>query len=919
MLRPLILILASLVCVSAPVAAETISLNGDWSFVTDSARSLKADSLDTAEGVRTARVPGSWQAQFDDLRDYAGVAWYWRSVNVSLSAGRVALLRFGAVDYRADVFVNGERAGTHDGGYLPFELDVTTLLKPGGNHVALRVADAGGGVSEVEGIKFREIPHGKQDWYVQTSGPWQDVEIDIRPQTRIGNVHISAAADGRFTIDVPIIRGGADSTSPVRVHAAIVDRTGKTVWERSAESPAGEARQKFAGQVSNPRLWNLETPTLYTLRVESGSGDAQSISFGFRTFEARAGRFYLNGTPIYQRGALDQDFYPDTIYSIPSFDYVKSEMLKARALGLNLLRHHIKVPDPRYLQAADEAGVLIWYDVPNWDTLTDASRRRGLETLRGMVDRDWNHPSIVALTVINEAWGMDIRSEAHRAWLSAAFEEAKAIVPGWLVVDNSPCCDNYHLTTDIADFHQYNVIPDHAATFRRIVRELAKGASWLFSPHGDAARRGDEPLVLSEFGNWGLPRVPAVKPWWWGRPFRDNPITLPDGIEDRFRQYGFGSVFRDLGALTDATQWHQYRALKHEIETLRAEGTIQGYVITEFTDINWEANGLLDMWRRPKLHATELAKLQQDDVLIVGADRRSYRSGDSVRATVRLSRYGASDLGDSVTWTLDGFSIGGKLRMPRLSSGAVVEVGTIAFQVPPVAAPARHLLVVRGRVGEHVSVENSMELFFYPPPPNAASRSAVAIHDPPGRLRWLSSAMTAQGYRVEEPGAGRTMVASAFDQPVRDALRSGSTVVLLPGPGTTSLAPGLEVVSREGSSLDGNWITSFLWVRKDLSVFAPIAFDPLSGFEVESAVPESVVRGVPAEHFGDVLSGIFYGWLHSNVATLVQASAGRGRVIICTFDVADSYGRAPYATHFWDGLLQHASSSFQPAFRIPIE
>ena len=106
----------------------------------------------------------------------------------------MALLRFGAVDYAAEVYVNGQKAGSHEGGYLPFEIDVTSLLHAGENQVAVRVADPGAKPHEVvEGINYAEIPHGKQNWYVQTSGLWQSVELDYRPRVRLGAVHISAA------------------------------------------------------------------------------------------------------------------------------------------------------------------------------------------------------------------------------------------------------------------------------------------------------------------------------------------------------------------------------------------------------------------------------------------------------------------------------------------------------------------------------------------------------------------------------------------------------------------------------------------------------------------------------------------------------------------------------------------------------
>ena len=169
------------------------------------------------------------------------------------------------------------------------------------------------------------------------------------------------------------------------------------------------------------------------------------------------------------------------------------------------------------------------------------------------------------------------------------------------MVDNSACCDNFHVATDIADFHQYAAIPDYASNFDRLVDDQAQRPGWLFSPYGDAAPKGDEPMMLSEFGNWGLPQVPQEKPWWFSRDMGGNELTQPEGLEKRFADYQYNSLIADLKALSDATEWHEYEALKYELGALRAHSEIQGYVITEFTDLNWEANGLLDMWRHPKV------------------------------------------------------------------------------------------------------------------------------------------------------------------------------------------------------------------------------------------------------------------------------------------------------------------------------
>ena len=483
-------------------AVSSISLDGDWHFLADPGLTLDVQKLDSAASIRPTRVPSSWQSQFADLRDYAGVAWYWRTVTLEAPAGdQVVLLRFGAVDYAAEVYINGQKAGSHEGGYLPFEIDITSLIHVGENKVAVRVADPGAKPREVvEGINYAEIPHGKQNWYVQTSGLWQSVKIDYRPRVRLGAVHISAAPDGPFVITAPVL--GAGLGASVNVSAEILDPNGKSVWTSSRSG--SDAIAKLSGQIHDPLLWSTPFPNLYELRVSLGSGDSVRCRFGFRSFVTRDGKFYLNGKPIYLRGALDQDFYPDTIYTPPSLDYIRDEMRKAKALGLNLLRCHIKVPDPRYLEAADETGMLVWYEIPNWDKLTANSERRAMETLHGMVERDANHPSIVIVSIINESWGANLKEAPDRAWLKSAYEQAKTFVP-WLVVDNSACCDNFHLATDIADFHQYAAIPDYASNFDRLVDDQEQRPGWLFSPYGDATPKGDEPLMLSEFGNWGLP------------------------------------------------------------------------------------------------------------------------------------------------------------------------------------------------------------------------------------------------------------------------------------------------------------------------------------------------------------------------------------------------------------------------------
>ena len=905
----------------AAAHAATISLDGDWHFLADPGGALQVQQLASAANVRPTGVPSSWQSQFADLRDYAGAAWYWRDVSIqSLSPDQVAILRFGAVDYLADVYLNGQKVGRHEGGYTPFEFDITSLLRPGTNQIAVRVVDPGAKPGVVEGINYAEIPHGKQNWYVQTSGLWQSVEIQIRPRVHLGPTHILAGANGDFKITVPVVTspGQAPVSGSTSLSVEIRDRNGKVVWQASQELHDPQSPADFTGHLANPSVWCPGDPVLYTLHPSLGSGDSQDFPFGFRTFETRDGKFYLNGQPIYLRGALDQDFYPETIYTPPSLDYIKDEMRKARALGLNLLRCHIKVPDPRYLQAADEVGILIWYEIPNWDKLTDDSKRRGLETLRGMVERDWNHPCLVILSLINESWGINLKEAADRQWLMQAYNEAKKLVPGWLVVDNSACYDNFHVSTDIADYHTYSSIPDRAEDFDRFVTDLAQRPSWLFSPYGDASPKGNEPLLLSEFGNWGLPRIPHDKPWWFSRRGFDNEITEPAGIEQRYADYQYAGLFPTLDALTEATEWHEFASLKYEIESIRSHPEIQGYVITEFTDLNWESNGLLDMWRNPKAFAGPLGELQGDDMVVLRTDKRSYNPGNTVTVTVSSSHFGPQPLDQGrITWKVEGTSLEGTLLLPSLPAASASPAFKIQFAAPPAATSSKKQLDVEMVLEGKTLAKNSLTIYVYPDrQPDLAP--PVSYYDPAGKLRRLVSAMRVHNYLASSGSeAVPVVITSILDAEVKKKLESGARVLLLSSERQT-LAPGIDIVPRAGTDYEGNWISNFLWLRGSQPPFQALGFDAMVGFEAQAINAPAVIRGIAAKDFRDVLAGMFYGWIHSSVGVLLEAKCGKGTLLICTLSLDTTYGTDPYATELLDALVNYLVSGAPPKLQIPL-
>ena len=234
-------------------------------------------------------------------------------------------------------------------------------------------------------------------------------------------------------------------------------------------------------------------------------------------------------------------------------------------------------------------------------------------------------------------------------WLIETFDFAKALVPNSLVVDNSACFPrNYHMKSDIEDFHWYNAFPTQNEAFAETTRQFAARADWAWSPHGDAVKSGGEPLICSEFGVWGLPHPRDIlerdgsEPWWFesGHDWNGG-AAYPHGIQTRFRDAQLAPIFGDLDGFVDAAQEFQYRALKYQIETLRWARPISGYVITELNDVQWESNGLMDVRNNPRRFAERLANLQQPWLVIARSaahhDRREREPG-SLRSVGRRGR-----------------------------------------------------------------------------------------------------------------------------------------------------------------------------------------------------------------------------------------------------------------------------------------
>lgn len=886
--------------------SQIVSLNGEWEFVTDPKGELKIESLQNVEWKK-AIVPLSWQAQFEELRDYQGVGWYKKTFSLNeIDPEKLYIIKFDAVDYLSRLYVNKEFIGENEGGYTPFEFDMTQFLKPGENEIILRVLDPLNEETPTEGIGYYHIPHGKQTWYVQTSGIWQSVSLLIQPKQYIKRVHITPTIDGKISIEGILNNLESDQE---KIEIKIFGPSGDEILNGEETVDVDKNIFYLSKEIADPQLWNFEKPNLYRIEVKLGMSVINE-TFGFRSIEAKDNQFYLNGRQFYLIAALDQDFYPETIYTTPSEAYLRDQMLKAKKLGLNMLRCHIKVPDPLYLKVADEIGLLVWYEVPNWDVFNEDAAKCGSETIDRMLERDWNHPSLVILSLINESWGIDLQKEEQRNWLVKEFDRVKEKAVGRLVVDNSACWGNFHLKTDINDYHTYWAIPENKNQFDKTIDDVTSRPKWLFSEFGDSQERGDEPLLISEFGNWGLPKLPENLPWWFERQFLDIEVSLPSRVHKRFTDYKLNGIFGSYNNLAEESQRVQFNALKYEIEKIRMSPEIQGYVITEFTDINWESNGLLDMWRNFKVYSDDLPFIQQQDVIIPRPVKYNYRSGEEAEIEIFISHYSEKDLSAlKLEWKLDE-NINGAIKIDELKNADVTRLESLKFTLPAVNEYKKvrvdfALIDLSG----NIVAKNYSELFVFET--INKSNKEITIIDPNKKLEHLSKAM---GNDFQFSTSSKIVISNTINKEVVEKLNDGKYIICLIDSSTKypEFFP-YKINNREEEWLDGNWATNMNWLRDYNSLFKGISFGKTFGFEIAQTVPGRVITEIPSENFDDVLSGMFVGWLHKNSAYIFQMNAGNGKLILCTIPLAENYSADPFAKLFLQNLIDYTQSAdFNP-------
>jgi hypothetical protein len=612
--------------------AHWANLNGSWEFRFDARDEGLRDAWEKpgAPGFdRKIVVPFPWESELSGIHQPKGapkIGWYRRTFSVAkeFPAGQRVWLHFGAVDWRADVWINGRKAGEHEGGYTPFEFDVTDLLHSGADNIlVVRALDP----------TDPSLPTGKQvHWYTPSSGIWQTVWLEARPSAYISDFRMIPALDpARVTFQVSAT--GLKQGGEVRVVAVArhFERGKPFNGEKTIKVQDARASVEFALEVPEPQLWTPESPHLYdvTLRLEDSSQnviDSIETYFGLRTIrrgrygDAPFERILLNGKPVFLRAALDQSFNPKGLYTAPDDEFLKRDMVITKSMGLNGLRIHIKPDEPRRLFWADRYGVLLLHDMPNTWEQNAKARAAWEKTMREAVARDRNHPSIVAWVAFNETWGLgkpeDYKKDrGTQEWVGAMVQAIRELDPTRMVEDNSPCNYDHIGNTDLNSWHFY--IDDHDSArkhIQHVVDETRPGGGFNYCP---GIAQSSIPLINSEYG------------------------AVSAGGGDRDISWGL----RDL-----TTQLRRHRL-------------IQGFVYTELTDIEWEHNGLVNYDRSPKLFGYDewLPDMRPNELL--GADFIGYdappaivaRPGETITVPIFVSHYSERPFQPKLRWWVSGY------------------------------------------------------------------------------------------------------------------------------------------------------------------------------------------------------------------------------------------------------------------------
>jgi len=544
--------------------AEWQNLNGLWNYAI-----LPAGKQTPASFDGQILVPFAVESSLSGVQKNVGrdnELWYERTFTVpSKWNNNRVLLHFGAVDWKADVWVNNVKVGQHTGGYTPFSFDITPALAKGKNTLTVKVWDPTDQGFQPRGKQVNK-PEGI--WYTPVSGIWQTVWLEPVPEKYIENIRITPDIDKK-TLTVKALVNAASSADKIEVK---VMEKGKVV--ASAQSINNQLLEITMPE--NVKLWSPDSPSLYDLEITLFDGTKQldkvnsyaaMRKYSIKRDDKGIVRLQLNNNDLFQFGPLDQGWWPDGLYTAPTDEALAYDIVKTKEWGFNMIRKHVKVEPARWYNHCDRLGMIVWQDMPNGDRGSEWQMHRyfdGVERIRSaeseanfrkewkeIMDYLYSYPSVGVWVPFNEAWGQFKTVEI--------VEWTKQYDPSRLV--NPASGGNHFQVGDMVDLHNY----PHPALY-------------LY----DAQRA----TVLGEYGGIGF----ANKEHLW----------------EPNRNWGYVQ-FNSSKEVTD-----EYVKYAEQLKQLIRQG-FSAAVYTQTTDVEIEVNGLMTYDRKlVKVDEARVKKLNQE-------------------------------------------------------------------------------------------------------------------------------------------------------------------------------------------------------------------------------------------------------------------------------------------------------------------
>lgn len=561
-----------------------MNLNGAWDFCFDDEDRGEKEGWYKKPVVfdKKITVPFCYQSEMSMVHDtnMHEIMWYRRTITLPEAfRGKRILLHFGAVDYEAKVWVNGQLVCVHRGGYVPFKVDITEFVKKKENILTVKVTDRFECVQPRGKQYWKEKPD--RCWYIPTSGIWQTVWLEAVGEVFIDRVKFTPDID-RKDVKTEIYLDRFPYEADLEIEVSYKGKpVNRSVHRLKGRISAVTLDIREEDNIDEIHHWTPDRPNLYDVNLKLWKDgillDEVKSYFGMRKISVQGDMILLNNRVYYQRLILDQGYWKESLLTPPSDEAIRKDIEYTKRMGFNGARKHQKIEDPRYYYWADKLGLLVWGEVPSAYDFNDEEVDNLLYETKEFIKRDYNHPCIVTWVPLNESWGVrNIYSDQRQQEFAIALyftirslDQTRLISTndGWEQIYGDICAVHDYMASGEGFLVKYED--------RDAILSKSAGSRMIYC---EGEEYDGQPVLITEYG--GIAMETEEEGWGYNGKVKDEKEFL-----------------RRYESITKAIMNTPY---------------IRGYCYTQLTDVFQEINGLLTMDRRFKVNPEEIRRINQN-------------------------------------------------------------------------------------------------------------------------------------------------------------------------------------------------------------------------------------------------------------------------------------------------------------------